>query len=82
MILPPLSLLLVGVGINTMQTSAIEAVWTNAAYPVNQVAIRGAIGLYVIFATIAINSTAQQQTIFQGRMADRGQNVRPGGPPK
>lgn len=82
MILPPLSLLLVRVGINTMQTSAIEAIWTNAAYPVNQVAIRGTIGLYVIFATIAINSTAQQHTIFQGRMADRGQNVRPGGPPK
>ncbi len=65
LILPPLSLLLVGVGINSMQTSAIEAVWTNASFPVNQVAIRGTIGLYVNFATFSINSMVNEGSIFQ-----------------
>ncbi len=78
-ILPPLSLLMVALGINNVQASALEAVWQEATQPVHQVAIRGAIGPYITLFTIAVNSTASQHTIFQGRLADRGESVRPGG---
>ena len=78
-ILPPLSLLMVALGINNVQASALEAVWQEVTQPVHHVAIRGAIGPYITLFTIVINSTGSQHTIFQGRLADRGESVRPGG---
>ena len=78
-ILPPLSLLMVALGINKAQASALEAVWQEVTQPVHHVAIRGAIGPYITLFTIVINSTGSQHTIFQGRLADRGESVRPGG---